>query len=52
MPTGAFEGDLELASLWAGQSAELVHDIKPAGEIVREIVRDADAFLTAAKATT
>jgi NAD(P)H-dependent flavin oxidoreductase YrpB (nitropropane dioxygenase family) len=48
MPSGAFEGDLELASLWAGQSVDLIHDIKPAGEIVREIARDADAALAAA----
>ena len=45
MPTGAFEGDLELAGLFAGESAELVHDIKPAGDIVREIARDADRIL-------
>jgi NAD(P)H-dependent flavin oxidoreductase YrpB (nitropropane dioxygenase family) len=45
MPTGAFEGDIELAGLWAGQSAALVHDIKPAGDIVRELARDADAIL-------
>ncbi len=48
MPSGAFEGDLELASLWAGQSVALIHDIRPAGEIVREIARDADAALVAA----
>jgi nitronate monooxygenase len=52
MPNGSFEGEIELASLWAGESAGLIHDIKPAGDIVREIARDADAFLTAAKATT
>ena len=51
MPTAAFEGDIDLAALWAGESAALVHDIRPAGDIVREIARDADAILGAAVAT-
>ena len=47
MPTGAFEGDIDLAALWAGESAALVHDIRPAGDIVREIAREADSYLAA-----
>ena len=45
MATPQFEGDLEDVPLWAGQSAALVHDVKDAGEIVRELVRDAETPL-------
>jgi NAD(P)H-dependent flavin oxidoreductase YrpB (nitropropane dioxygenase family) len=45
MMTPWFEGDVELGPLWAGESVELVHDIRPAGEIVREIAREADEVL-------
>jgi len=31
MPTAQFDGELELASLWAGESCELVNDVLPAG---------------------
>lgn len=37
--------DIEEAPLWAGQSVALIHDIRPAGDIVRELVREADALL-------
>ena len=37
---GMFEGDLEEGELEIGQIAGLIHDIKPAGEIVREITAD------------
>ena len=33
------------APLWAGQSVALIHEVKPAGEIVRDLVREADALL-------
>ncbi len=42
MATPEFTGDLEHVSLWAGQSCSLVHDIKPAGQIVRDLVREAE----------
>ena len=38
-----FDGDPEYAPMWAGESCSLVNDIKPAGEIVRELARDAEA---------
>ena len=42
----AFEtGDREGAALFIGQDAGLIDAIEPAGEIVRRIVRDADAVL-------
>lgn len=37
---GMFEGDLEEGELEIGQIAGLIHDIKPAGDILREIVAD------------
>jgi len=43
--TPAFEGDIEEAPLWAGMSVGRVREVKPAGEIVRETVREADAIL-------
>lgn len=39
------EGDVEYAPMWAGESCGVVNDVKPAGEIVRDIVRDAEAAL-------
>jgi NAD(P)H-dependent flavin oxidoreductase YrpB (nitropropane dioxygenase family) len=39
------EGDIEALSLWAGQSVGRVHEVKPAGEIVREIADEARAVL-------
>ena len=45
MATPDFDGDLDYAPLWAGESCSLVNDIKPAGEIVRALVRDAAAAL-------
>ena len=40
-----FEGDVDYAPLWAGESCTVVNDIKPAGEIVHDLVRDAEAVL-------
>jgi len=40
-----FDGDVEYAPLWAGESCTVVNDIKPAGQIVRDLVRDAKAAL-------
>ena len=37
---GMFEGDLEEGELEIGQIAGLIHDIKPAGDILREIIAD------------
>jgi enoyl-[acyl-carrier protein] reductase II len=43
-PNATSEGDLALRSLSAGQSVGLVRDIQPAADIMREIVRDLEAF--------
>jgi nitronate monooxygenase len=45
MATPRFDGDLEEVPLWAGQSVSLVHDVKDAGEIVRDLVREAEEAL-------
>ncbi len=37
---GMFEGDLDEGELEIGQAAALIHGVKPAAEIVREIVED------------
>lgn len=37
---GMFEGDLEEGELEIGQIAGLIHDIKPAAEILKEIITD------------
>jgi NAD(P)H-dependent flavin oxidoreductase YrpB (nitropropane dioxygenase family) len=39
------EGDIDALSLWSGQSVGLVSEIKPAGDIVREIVAQAQSTL-------
>lgn len=40
-----FEGDLERVPMFAGESCTVVNEIKPAAEIVRDLVRDAEAAL-------
>jgi NAD(P)H-dependent flavin oxidoreductase YrpB (nitropropane dioxygenase family) len=44
MPMEGFEGDLDEAVLYAGESCSLVSDVKPAAEIVRVLAADADAI--------
>jgi NAD(P)H-dependent flavin oxidoreductase YrpB (nitropropane dioxygenase family) len=40
-----FDGDIEYAPLWAGESCTVVNDIKPAADIVRDLVHDAETAL-------
>lgn len=44
-PKAGMTGDVEAMSLYAGQSAGLVRDIKPAGEIVESMVAEAERIL-------
>jgi nitronate monooxygenase/enoyl-[acyl-carrier protein] reductase II len=44
-PMTDFEGDLEHVALYAGESCELVNDVKPAAAIVRDVVREAEEVL-------
>ncbi len=41
----ALAGDLAGGYVWCGQSAALIHEVLPAGEVVRRAVRDAEAIL-------
>lgn len=45
MATAQFEGDIDLMPHWAGHSVSLVNEIKPAGQIVRDVIREADKTL-------
>jgi nitronate monooxygenase len=44
----SFDGDVEDAPLWAGESVEVVDDIRSAGEIVRSLAAEAEAIFSAA----
>jgi NAD(P)H-dependent flavin oxidoreductase YrpB (nitropropane dioxygenase family) len=44
-PLASFEGDHELAALYAGQSCGLVGDVVPAARSVRDLAREADRAL-------
>jgi NAD(P)H-dependent flavin oxidoreductase YrpB (nitropropane dioxygenase family) len=44
-PMTGFTGDIEHAALYAGESCRLVNDIKPAAQIVRDVVQEAEAVL-------
>jgi NAD(P)H-dependent flavin oxidoreductase YrpB (nitropropane dioxygenase family) len=39
-------GDIEAMSMWAGQSVGLVHDVRTAAEIVRQLADEAEAALS------
>ncbi|HUR42884.1 MAG TPA: nitronate monooxygenase [Aestuariivirga sp.] len=39
------EGDIRTAVVFAGEGLDLIHDIRPAGEIVQEIAAEAEALL-------
>lgn len=47
-PKPDFDGDLDYAPLWAGESVSVVNDIAGAGEIVERLARDASAALAEA----
>src|SRR5688572_3288071 len=42
MMTPEFDAAVDDLPIWAGESCALVHDIKPAAEIVRDLVRETD----------
>jgi nitronate monooxygenase/enoyl-[acyl-carrier protein] reductase II len=44
-PMTDFEGDMEYVALYAGESCELVNDVKPAAAIVRDVVREAEEVI-------
>ena len=44
-PAEGFEGDVDELPMWAGQSVGALHDVRPAGEIVRAIAAEAEETL-------
>jgi len=44
-PTPGFTGDIENAVLYAGESCTLIDNIKPAAQIVRDLVADAETII-------
>ncbi len=44
-PLPGFKGDLEYAVLYAGESCGLIQDIKPAAQLVRDLVREAEGVV-------
>jgi len=46
-----FDGDLEYAPLWAGESCAVVKDVKPAAAIVQDLAREAAGQLCTAPGT-
>jgi len=42
-PLTGFTGDMEYIALYAGESCSLINEVKPAAEIVRDLVREAEA---------
>lgn len=44
-----FDGEIEYAPMWAGESCSVVDEVKPAGEIVRDLVRESAAALAEAR---
>ena len=45
-PTRAASGDLEQTSLLAGESSGLIHDVPPAGEILKRIAHEAGTIVS------
>jgi nitronate monooxygenase len=45
MPVESISGDIEALSMWSGQGIGLVDRVQPAGDIVRELVDEAEATL-------
>jgi len=48
-PTLGFSGDIENAVLYAGESCSLIADIRPAAQIVRDLVQEAEAVACEAR---
>ena len=45
MATSTFDGDVEAAPLWAGESVDSVNVAQPAAAIVERLARETDAAL-------
>jgi hypothetical protein len=40
-----FSGEIDYTVLYAGESCHLIHDIKPAAQIVRDTIREAEEVI-------
>ncbi|MBI2799184.1 MAG: nitronate monooxygenase [Gammaproteobacteria bacterium] len=49
-PLIGYRGDLQQAALYAGESVRLIDDIKPAAQVVRDLVRETEAVLAELRA--
>ncbi len=49
-PILGYRGDLQQAALYAGESVRLIDDIKPAAQVVRDLVRETEAVLAELRA--
>jgi nitronate monooxygenase len=45
LPIASFSGDMESVALYAGESCSLIHDIKPAAQIVQDVVHEAEEVM-------
>jgi len=45
IPIASFAGDMESVALYVGESCSLVHDVKPAAQIVQDVVREAEEVI-------
>ena len=45
LPIAGFNGDMESVALYAGESCSLIHDIKPAAQIIQDVVREAEEVM-------
>jgi nitronate monooxygenase len=50
-PMPGFTGDIEYAALYAGESCGLVHAIRPAAQIVRDVAREAEEVMAQLRGT-
>jgi nitronate monooxygenase len=50
-PMPGFSGDIEDTALYAGESCALVHTIKPAAQIVRDVVREVEDVMAQLRET-
>jgi hypothetical protein len=44
-PLIGFSGDMEYIALYAGESCSFVNEVKPAGQIVEDLVHEAETVL-------
>jgi nitronate monooxygenase len=40
-----YSGDPDNTGVWVGEATGLIHDVRPAGDLLRKIVNDAERLL-------